>query len=161
MMAAANSQDELQDGRPSQAIPPAPEVEAVETTAKNQPSEPADSDSLYSILPMRQKQAIIMIVSFVAMISPLSGNIYYPAIPSLAKEFDVSTTLIQLTITVYQVCFYVDIVLHHRLTSKCTDFPRYRAVIHCHLLGQPWPETCICHLPRCLPGRQYWPCSSV
>jgi Ca2+/Na+ antiporter len=60
-------------------------------------------DPLYSVLTSRQKRTAVMIVSFVAMISPLSGNIYYPATTALAKEFKVSESLIQLTITTYQV----------------------------------------------------------
>ncbi|CAN8097030.1 unnamed protein product [Discula destructiva] len=63
----------------------------------------APVEPLYSVLTFRQKQTMVMIVSFVAIISPLSGNIYYPAIPALSKEFHVSATLIQLTITVYQI----------------------------------------------------------
>lgn len=71
-------------------------------------SEPAPTDTapvepLYSVLTARQKQVTVMIVSFVAMISPLSGNIYYPAIPALTREYHVSTALIQLTVTLYQV----------------------------------------------------------
>ncbi|KAK2024756.1 MFS general substrate transporter, partial [Colletotrichum zoysiae] len=57
----------------------------------------------YSALTPRQKMAVVMIVSFVAMISPVAGNIYYPAISTLANEFDVSTSMIQLTITTYQI----------------------------------------------------------
>ncbi|KAF7518611.1 hypothetical protein G7054_g13391 [Neopestalotiopsis clavispora] len=60
-------------------------------------------DPLYSVLTSRQKRTAVMIVSFVAMISPLSGNIYYPATTALAKEFKVSESLIQLTITTYQI----------------------------------------------------------
>lgn len=60
-------------------------------------------DPLYSVLTSRQKRTAVMIVSFVAMISPLSGNIYYPATTALAREFKVSESLIQLTITTYQV----------------------------------------------------------
>ncbi|KAH8759969.1 putative MFS transporter [Diaporthe sp. PMI_573] len=71
-------------------------------------SEPAATatapvEPLYSVLTPRQKQVTVMIVSFVALISPLSGNIYYPAIPALTREYHVSTTLIQLTITLYQI----------------------------------------------------------
>lgn len=63
----------------------------------------ASAEPPYSVLSSRQKKVTIMIVSFVALISPLAGNIYYPAISTLATEFNVSTTMIQLTITTYQV----------------------------------------------------------
>lgn len=132
-----------------------------ETTA---PSEP-----LYSVLTSRQKQVTVMIVSFVAMVSPLSGNIYYPAIPALAKQFHVSTTAIQLTITAYQVSPH-----HRRLytclcpgsppysnNSRCSDLSRYCSILHCKLFRQPRPETCIRYLPCHLPGRQHWIGSTI
>ena len=61
------------------------------------------AEPLYSVFSPHQKRAAVMIVSFVAMISPLSGATYYPAITALATDFDVSISLIQLTITMYLV----------------------------------------------------------
>lgn len=63
----------------------------------------APAGPLFSVFSPRQKRAAVMIVSFVAMISPLSGATYYPAITALAADFKVSITLIQLTITMYLV----------------------------------------------------------
>jgi hypothetical protein len=73
--------------------------------AKNEPVTEASApvEPLYSVFTARQKRVIVMVVSFVAMISPLSGTIYYPATTYLATEFNVSISLIQLTITTYQV----------------------------------------------------------
>ncbi|KAH9905791.1 MFS general substrate transporter [Xylariomycetidae sp. FL2044] len=63
-----------------------------------EPDEPA-----YSILEPGHKKVIILIVSFAAIISPISGNIYYPAVTTLASDYNVSQSLIQLTITTYQI----------------------------------------------------------
>ncbi|KAI0385682.1 major facilitator superfamily domain-containing protein [Hypomontagnella monticulosa] len=57
----------------------------------------------YSAFSLRQRRAAVVIVSFVAMISPLSGSIYLPATSSIARDLDVSDSLIQLTITTYQI----------------------------------------------------------
>lgn len=75
--------------------------EAVIPTEVSTPIEP-----LYSVFTSRQKRMIVMIVSFLAMISPLSSTIYYPATTYLATEFHVSDAMIQLTITTYQVSCY-------------------------------------------------------
>ncbi|XDG04973.1 hypothetical protein ABKA04_004588 [Annulohypoxylon sp. FPYF3050] len=61
-----------------------------------QPEEPP-----YSIFTHREKAVMILTVSFTAMISPLSSAIYLPALPSLARDLNVSTSLINLTVTTY------------------------------------------------------------
>jgi MFS family permease len=43
------------------------------------------------------------LVSFLAMISPLSSTVFLPAIPSIAKDMDVSISLVNLTVTTYLV----------------------------------------------------------
>ncbi|SPO03582.1 related to dityrosine transporter [Cephalotrichum gorgonifer] len=58
---------------------------------------------VYSVFTTRQKYVIVMAVSFVAMLSPLSGAIYYPATPALAAEYNVSMTEIVISITTYQI----------------------------------------------------------
>jgi hypothetical protein len=55
----------------------------------------------YSIYSNGQKIAIILSVSFMAIISPLSGAIYLPAIPALSQDLNVSASLINLTVTTY------------------------------------------------------------
>ncbi|KAI1456266.1 MFS general substrate transporter [Annulohypoxylon moriforme] len=63
-----------------------------------QPAEP-----LYSVFTHREKAVMIITVSFTAMISPLSSAIYLPALPSLAQDLNVSTSLINLTVTTYLI----------------------------------------------------------
>ncbi|KAI4865873.1 MFS general substrate transporter [Hypoxylon rubiginosum] len=63
-----------------------------------QPPEPP-----YSVYSHREKASMILLVSFAAIISPLSGAVYLPILPSLARDLDISTSLINLTVTTYLV----------------------------------------------------------
>ena len=57
----------------------------------------------YCILPEGEKIFIILLVSFAAIISPISSSIYFPALNNLAKDLHVSISLINITITTYLV----------------------------------------------------------
>lgn len=67
-------------------------------TFQNDPLDPP-----YSLLSEPAKISIILTASFAAIISPISGSIYFPAIPTLSKDLHVSVSLITLTITTYLV----------------------------------------------------------
>ncbi|KAI6091851.1 putative MFS transporter [Hypoxylon rubiginosum] len=67
----------------------------------NQAVEPPEPP--YSVYTHREKATMIILVSFTAIISPLSGAIYLPVLPSLARDLDVSTSLINLTVTTYLI----------------------------------------------------------
>ena len=43
----------------------------------------ADTD--YSVFTVAQKRAIIMFASFIGLLSPMSGSIYYPALNSVSQ----------------------------------------------------------------------------
>ncbi|KAI0880508.1 MFS general substrate transporter [Annulohypoxylon maeteangense] len=57
----------------------------------------------YSVFTHREKAAMIITVSFMAIISPLSSAIYLPVLPSLAQDLNVSASLINLTVTTYLI----------------------------------------------------------
>jgi hypothetical protein len=57
----------------------------------------------FSIFTSRQKMFIVTMASLAALFSPLSANIYYPALDTLAEELSVTYTLINLTVTSYLV----------------------------------------------------------
>ena len=61
---------------------------------------------LYTILDKKQKRFIVAMASLGAFFSPLSGNIYFPALNSMATSVQVSGSLINLTITSYMVQEY-------------------------------------------------------
>ncbi|KJA20565.1 hypothetical protein HYPSUDRAFT_188667 [Hypholoma sublateritium FD-334 SS-4] len=51
----------------------------------------------------QEKWFIVIFTAFIGFFSPLTANIYFPAIPALAVAFDKSTELINLTVTMYVV----------------------------------------------------------
>ncbi|KAJ7090856.1 MFS general substrate transporter [Mycena belliarum] len=55
----------------------------------------------YSIYTRRGKWFIVALTAFGGLFSPLSSNIYFPAIPTLASVFHKSVELINLTVTIY------------------------------------------------------------
>ncbi|KAI2635974.1 MFS general substrate transporter [Xylaria nigripes] len=57
----------------------------------------------YSIYDKRQKALIIFLISAAATFSGFGSNIYFPALPTIAHDLDVSVELINLTITSYLV----------------------------------------------------------
>ncbi|KAG2218881.1 hypothetical protein INT45_003948 [Circinella minor] len=57
----------------------------------------------HSIYSRSKKLTITLIVSYAGLVSPFSGTIYYPALPQISQEFNVSTSLVNLTVTVYMI----------------------------------------------------------
>ncbi|GAN08549.1 conserved hypothetical protein [Mucor ambiguus] len=57
----------------------------------------------YSIFTKRKKAVIVGIASCSALFSPLSSNIYYPAIEVIQKDMHTTINMINLTITMYMV----------------------------------------------------------
>lgn len=66
----------------------------------------------YSAFTEREKKATILLVSWLALVSPLSASIYFPALDDIASSLHVSIAQINLTITTYQVSKPRDISLH-------------------------------------------------
>ncbi|KAJ5845279.1 hypothetical protein N7534_008948 [Penicillium rubens] len=76
------------------------------------PSTPAESINLesqatasppYHVFTRSRKLLMVIIVSFAAIFSPLSSNIYFPALSDVAEELNISMSLATLTITVYMI----------------------------------------------------------
>ncbi|KAJ7061486.1 MFS general substrate transporter [Mycena amicta] len=57
----------------------------------------------YSIFTTREKWFIVSLTAFGTLFSPLSANIYFPAIPTIVVAFHKSTELINLTVTLNMV----------------------------------------------------------
>ncbi len=57
----------------------------------------------YSLFNAWEKRLIVATVSVAGFFSPVSANIYFPALNSLAQEYGVSATSINLTITMYMI----------------------------------------------------------
>lgn len=63
----------------------------------------SDPDAPFTILSETRKRWTITIASLVTFVSPVSANIYYPALNPLAHDLHVSSEDITLTITVFMV----------------------------------------------------------
>ncbi|KAI0275306.1 MFS general substrate transporter [Gloeopeniophorella convolvens] len=89
---------------PAQSPSPTPstsetakKVEEVKQGDVPPPEEP------YSAFSRREKWIIVSIASYAALFSPLTANIYFPAIPVMSRDFHKSIELINLTVTMYMV----------------------------------------------------------
>jgi hypothetical protein len=59
---------------------------------------------VHSVFTKNQKRFIVCMASFGGFFSPISANIYFPALNALALDLGVTSTLINLTLTSYMVC---------------------------------------------------------
>lgn len=73
-------------------------LEVAEGQQTSNPPEP-----VHSVFPKRQKVTIILVVAFAGLFSPLTSAIYLPALNDIATDLKVETSLINLTITTYQI----------------------------------------------------------
>ncbi|KAJ7162193.1 MFS general substrate transporter [Mycena filopes] len=64
---------------------------------------PLPLEEPYSMFTTQEKWFIVSLISFGGLFSPLSANIYFPAIPTIAVAFDKSIELINLTVTLNMV----------------------------------------------------------
>ncbi|KAJ3987623.1 major facilitator superfamily domain-containing protein [Lentinula detonsa] len=78
-------------------------AEAIETSSANDAEEAEKPEPLYSTFPKSQKFLILIVGSFAGLVSPLTGSIYLPALNSIAADLGVRTSLVNLTITTYQI----------------------------------------------------------
>ncbi len=89
-----NSENVDEDKADSQTEPGNPSQEQEE----QQPPEPP-----FSIFSPSERRFIVSVASLAALFSPLSANIYYPALNTLSEDLHVSLSKINLTITTYLV----------------------------------------------------------
>jgi MFS family permease len=101
-------ENEIEDGR---AL--APEVEnPAEQDIEDVGDQTVDLEALrtvssrgavHSVFSQNEKRFIIFMTAWAGFFSPVSANIYYPALNSLAKDLHVSDSLINLTLTSYMI----------------------------------------------------------
>ena len=100
-------------------------LELARPNSRKRSSSPDASDRVenpptlpYTAFPPARKNMMLAIVTWMAFLGPLSGNIYLPLLPVLARELRVSATLINLTVTVFMLVFAVAVLL------SCSPFCR-------------------------------------
>lgn len=64
---------------------------------------PVSSGPAYSAFSTRQRRYIVFMVACAGFFSPLSANIYFPALTSLSRDLRVSNSLINLSLTSYMI----------------------------------------------------------
>ncbi|KZS95891.1 MFS general substrate transporter, partial [Sistotremastrum niveocremeum HHB9708] len=85
------------------------DLEAASPTHSNDPKQElgtnkdVNSDASYSIFSRREKWFLVFLGSLSALLSPLTANIYLPALPIISQEFNKSLELINLTVTTYMI----------------------------------------------------------
>ncbi|EPE10726.1 chloramphenicol resistance protein [Ophiostoma piceae UAMH 11346] len=62
------------------------------------------SGPVYSVFSKGMKRYILIIVTITSFISPMTANIYFPALQPIATDLGVSIGLINLTLTTYMIC---------------------------------------------------------
>ena len=63
----------------------------------------ASLGEIHSIFGPWQKKFIVLAVTIAAFFSPLSANIYFPALNTIARDLHLSNAQINLTVTTYLV----------------------------------------------------------
>ncbi|KAG9013583.1 hypothetical protein FRB94_001688 [Tulasnella sp. JGI-2019a] len=83
---------------------------ALHNALDRSPSQPTEKHNVqqsnalpWTILTKNEIVAVIAMTSFAGFLSPISGAIYYPVIPTLATDFNTSVSLINLTVTTYLI----------------------------------------------------------
>ncbi|KAK3342047.1 major facilitator superfamily domain-containing protein [Lasiosphaeria hispida] len=69
------------------------------TTTQNQDA--TTSEAPYHVFTRRKKWQLVLIVSLAGLFSPLSSNIYFPALGAIAEDIKTDISLVSLTVTVY------------------------------------------------------------
>ena len=92
----------------------------------------------YSVFTSKQKRLIILIAALASSFSPLSANIYYPALNSIAKELRVGPSQINLTITTYMACYKPTSTILFEYTDipGFEDMPGPRSNVN-RIIGRP------------------------
>ncbi|KAJ5345231.1 hypothetical protein N7541_007723 [Penicillium brevicompactum] len=112
-LSQCSSTETLKDPRvTTQSVDSSPNLSPRDEKDITVPSTPAESINLesqtpapppYHVFPRSRKLQLVCIVSLAAIFSPLSSNIYFPALSEISKELNVSMSLATLTVTVYMI----------------------------------------------------------
>lgn len=75
---------------------------------------PPAAPPAYTAFTTGRKRFILLTVTIAGFFGPLAGNIYLPALPVLTREFHVSITAINATVSVFMLVFAfgVSILFH-------------------------------------------------
>nr|POE99460.1 mfs antiporter qdr2 [Quercus suber] len=83
---------------PQSAVTP-----AEETNRDDRDGEHQVGDKPYSIFTPNEKRIIVLLAGICSFFSPISGQIYFPSLDAISADLHVSSSLVNLTITMYLV----------------------------------------------------------
>ncbi|KAI9677257.1 MAG: hypothetical protein M1822_008206 [Bathelium mastoideum] len=108
-MADASSTDVTSQ---SEHRPPCPDVTSANAEKNQVPSRPSESSPVeeqrvveapHTFFTLWEKRLIVFAASAAGFFSPISANIYFPALNSLRQDYHTTSTIINLTVTVYMI----------------------------------------------------------
>jgi hypothetical protein len=68
------------------------------------PSSPKDEpEEAYSAFSKSQRRWIVALAAAGSFFSPITANVYFPAIPTIAEDLQVSVQAVNLTVTLYLI----------------------------------------------------------
>jgi hypothetical protein len=67
------------------------------------PASPTAASEPHSIYTQNQKRLMVVAAAVASTFSPITGNIYLPALNSVAHDLKVSNSVVTLTVTFYMV----------------------------------------------------------
>ena len=87
----------------NEPVPPVEHATAERATEDLEASHQTPLGTAYSVFSDRQRKFIVIVVACAGFFSPLSANIYFPALNALSRDLKVSNELINLTLTSYMI----------------------------------------------------------
>ncbi|KIW99760.1 uncharacterized protein Z518_10688 [Rhinocladiella mackenziei CBS 650.93] len=88
---------------PLQRIPTAHDGATPDIQVQRTATNVSVGGQIHSVFTTNQKRFIVFMASWAGFFSPVSGNIYFPALNPLAQDLNVSSSLINLTLTSYMI----------------------------------------------------------
>lgn len=108
-------------------------VEAIPPDAEPASEQPVEENTApkYSIFTTWEKRYIVLGAAMAAFFSPLTAQIYLPALNLLAKDFNITESQANLTVTTYMVWFLqIVCVLRANVPNFITDISRNYANVY-------------------------------
>lgn len=102
----APGHNDIKDKEQSTTQVEAPDVDGNTVAAKIESKLPVaanNEETEYSVWSTKERQLIVLTTSLASLFSPLSAQVYFPALNIIAADLQVSDRLINLSITTYMV----------------------------------------------------------
>ncbi|KAK6853609.1 MFS general substrate transporter [Apiospora arundinis] len=102
---------------------------------QNQPTSPPESEKPYHVFPKTYKRVLVAIIGVAGLFSGLSSNIYFPALETIASDFNISLADVSLTITSYLIVQGISPLFWGSLSDTVGRRPIYIASFIVYLIA--------------------------